>query len=153
MCVCVSVSDLSSSLYGPTLSKDTQWRIRGGGVTPLPPPPPRRGFFWLSVAYMKIPADLDPKPPLKNSGPEPPPPPLPPRIPRSAPDTICRPQLRTLPNTKILNLNDQTIGVGPIRDIFIGGGGRGGHCPPLNFDNPKRSRIWEAYVVVRLAAM
>ena len=37
------------------------------------------------------------------------------------------------------------------RDIFIGGAG--GHCPPpLNFDNPKRSRIWEAYVVVRLAA-
>ena len=36
--------------------------------------------------------------------------------------------------------------------IFIGGAG--GHCPPpLNFDNPKRSRIWEAYVVVRLAAM
>ena len=31
-------------------------------------------------------------------------------------------------------------------------GGQGGACPPLNFDNPKRSRIWEAYVVVRLAA-
>ena len=40
----------------------------------------------------------------------------------------------------------------PVRDIFIGGGA-GGHCPPLNFDNPKRSRIWKAYVVVRLAAM
>ena len=36
------------------------------------------------------------------------------------------------------------------RDIFIGGAG--GALPPLNFDNPKRSRIWEAYVVVRLAA-
>ena len=33
-----------------------------------------------------------------------------------------------------------------------GGGGRGALPPPLNFDNPKRSRIWEAYVVVRLAA-
>ena len=38
--------------------------------------------------------------------------------------------------------------------IFLsGGGGGGGALPPLNFDNPKRSRIWEAYVVVRLAAM
>ena len=27
------------------------------------------------------------------------------------------------------------------RDIFIGGGGAGGHCPPLNFDKPKRSKI------------
>ena len=36
--------------------------------------------------------------------------------------------------------------------IFLSGGGQGGHCPPLNFDNPKRSRIWEAYGVVRLAA-
>ena len=28
--------------------------------------------------------------------------------------------------------------------IFLSGG-PGGHCPPLNFDNPKRSKIW--YVV------
>ena len=32
------------------------------------------------------------------------------------------------------------------RDIFIGGGGQRGHCPPpplrSNFDNPKRSEIW-----------
>ena len=40
--------------------------------------------------------------------------------------------------------------MGIARDIFIGGGR--GAFPPLNFDNPKRSRIWEAYVVVRLAA-
>ena len=39
----------------------------------------------------------------------------------------------------------------PHPGIFLSGG-QGGHCPPLNFDNPKRSRIWEAYVVVRLAA-
>ena len=39
-----------------------------------------------------------------------------------------------------------------VQGYFIGGGGRGGIAPPLNFDNPKRSRIWEAYVVVRLAA-
>ena len=34
-----------------------------------------------------------------------------------------------------------------VSGIFLSGGGQG-----LNFDNPKRSRIWEAYVVVRLAA-
>ena len=40
-----------------------------------------------------------------------------------------------------------------ISGIFLSGGGAGGALPPpLNFDNPKRSRIWEAYVVVRLAA-
>ena len=37
-----------------------------------------------------------------------------------------------------------------ISGIFLSGGR--GALPPLNFDNPKRSRIWEAYVVMRLAA-
>ena len=39
-------------------------------------------WCFFACQYMKIPADLDPNPPLKNSGPEPPPPP-PRRIPRS----------------------------------------------------------------------
>ena len=42
---------------------------------------------------MKIPTDLDPNPPLMNSGPEPPPPPQ--RIPRSAPDTPTHPHTHT----------------------------------------------------------
>ena len=28
-----------------------------------------------------------------------------------------------------------------MQGYFYQGGGAGGHCPPLNFDNPKRSKI------------
>ena len=46
-----------------------------GGLAGLTPPPQ----IFFACHYMKLPADLDPKPtPLKNSGPEPPPPPPPP---------------------------------------------------------------------------
>ena len=50
---------------------------RGGGVRYLFTDKHLRGLFsyFFVCQYMKIPAELDPKPPLKNSCSDPPPPP------------------------------------------------------------------------------